>query len=475
MTHKKRKNELVVHLDTARVLPQDVDLERVVLGAFLVDKDAFDRVSDVLSEDSFYDSRHKLIFSAIKSMKLRSIPVDMLTLAEQLKREGKLEEVGGPVYISDLSRDVASSANVEYHSRILAQKEKSRNIITLCAYTSERAFNEEDDIDNIHEKAERQLYEISQKGISSSAVELISSIAESIKLLQLAQAKTDGVTGVPSGFESLDNMTAGFQNTDLIILAGRPAMGKTAFALNMAWNIVVQNIPVAFFSLEMSRIQLTNRIVSSVCEIPGNKILRGDIDEIEWGRIDSNISAMNRPLFIDDTPGLSIFQLRSKARFLVRVKGVKIILIDYMQLMNVAGEDYNTRQEQVSIISRSLKALAKELNVPIIALSQLNRGVESREGEAKRPRLSDLRDSGSIEQDADMVLFVHRPEYYHIYQDENGRDLRGKAQIIIAKHRNGATGDVDLCFQPQFTRFTETEPSNISNISILEENLRVEF
>ena len=264
----------------------------------------------------------------------------------------------------------------------------------------------------------------------------------------------------------MDEITAGWQASDLVIIAGRPAMGKTAFALSLAKNIAVDyNIPIAFFSLEMNNVQLVNRLISNVCEVEGRKILNGQLDDEEWKRLDANVGKLqNSPIYVDDTAGMSIFELRTKARRLVREKGVKVIMIDYLQLMNANGARFGSRQEEVSTISRSLKGLAKELNIPILALSQLNRTVENRDGlDGKRPQLSDLRESGAIEQDADMVLFVHRPEYYHIYQDDHGNDLRGMAQVIIAKHRKGATGDVTLTFKGAFTRFENPDESRMSN------------
>jgi replicative DNA helicase len=275
-------------------------------------------------------------------------------------------------------------------------------------------------------------------------------------MLQKAAARTDGLSGLESGFHALDRMTSGWQNSDLVIIAARPAMGKTAFVLSMAKNMAVNSkIPVALFSLEMSNVQLVNRMIVNVCEIPGEKIKSGQLAQYEWAQLDSKITQLyDAPLYVDDTPSLSVFELRTKARRLVREHGVKIIIIDYLQLMNASGMSFGSRQEEVSTISRSLKGLAKELNIPIIALSQLNRGVESREGlDGKRPQLSDLRESGAIEQDADMVCFIHRPEYYKIYADEKGNDLRGMAEIIIAKHRNGAVGDVLLRFRAEFARF----------------------
>jgi replicative DNA helicase len=285
-----------------------------------------------------------------------------------------------------------------------------------------------------------------------------------VAVIQKAAANKDGLTGVPTGYHKLDDITSGWQPSDLVIIAGRPAMGKTSFALSMAKNIAADyQVPMAFFSLEMSNVQLVNRLISNVCEIQGSKILNGQLQQDEWERLDKRLNhLLGAPLYVDDTPGLSVFELRTKARRLVREHGVKIIMIDYLQLMNANGMRFSSRQEEVSVISRSLKGLAKELDVPILALSQLNRGVESRDGlEGKRPQLSDLRESGAIEQDADMVLFVHRPEYYHIYEDDKGHDLHGMAQIIIAKHRKGATGDVLLTFRCEFTRFENPEDKRL--------------
>jgi replicative DNA helicase len=290
-------------------------------------------------------------------------------------------------------------------------------------------------------------------------------VKNAVAVIQKAAANKDGLTGVPTGYHKLDDITSGWQPSDLVIIAGRPAMGKTSFALSMAKNIAADyQVPMAFFSLEMSNVQLVNRLISNVCEIQGSKILNGQLQQDEWERLDKRLNKLlGAPLYVDDTPGLSVFELRTKARRLVREHGVKIIMIDYLQLMNANGMRFSSRQEEVSVISRSLKGLAKELDVPILALSQLNRGVESRDGlEGKRPQLSDLRESGAIEQDADMVLFVHRPEYYHIYEDDRGRDLRGMAQIIIAKHRKGATGDVLLTFRGEFTRFENPEDKRLS-------------
>ncbi|EJW93485.1 replicative DNA helicase [gut metagenome] len=436
--------------------PQELDFEKVVLGALMIEKDAYSQVSEILRPESFYDHRHQLIYEAIRQLNIEQKPVDILTVTAQLKKAGCLEEVGGPFYITQLSGMVVSSAHIEYHARVIAQKYTARELITYTSNIQNKAFDATQDIDELMQEAEGKLFELSQRNLKKDYTQIDPVIKDAYDMLQKAAARSDGLSGIASGFTELDKMTSGWQNSDLVILAARPAMGKTAFALSMAKNIAVdQKIPVAVFSLEMSNVQLVNRLIVNVCEITGEKIKSGQLAPYEWGQLDYKIKELyGAPLFVDDTPSLSVFELRTKARRLVREHGVRLIMIDYLQLMNASGMSFSSRQEEVSTVSRSLKGLAKELNIPILALSQLNRGVENRDGpEGKRPQLSDLRESGAIEQDADMVLFIHRPEYYHIYVDGNGRDLRGMAEIIIAKHRNGAVGDVLLTFKGQYARF----------------------
>ena len=450
----------------AHLQPQALDVERAVLGALLIDKDAYAVVCEMLYPESFYEPRNQLIYTAIRDLSMNEKPVDVLTVTEQLARNGSLEEAGGPAYIAEISSRVASSANIDYHARIVAQKFLARQLIHFASDVETKAFDETVDVDELMQHAEGSLFELSQKNMKKDYTQIDPVIKNALEVLNKAAANKDGLTGIPTGYHKLDDMTSGWQASDLVIIAGRPAMGKTSFALSLAKNIAADyQLPTAFFSLEMSNVQLVNRLISNCCEIQGSKILNGQLHPDEWDRLDKRINnLMGAPLYIDDTPGLSVFELRTKARRLVREKGVKIIMIDYLQLMNANGMRFSSRQEEVSTISRSLKGLAKELDIPILALSQLNRGVESREGtEGKRPQLSDLRESGAIEQDADMVLFVHRPEYYHIYSDDKGNDLRGKAQIIIAKHRKGATGDVLLNFRGEFTRFENPEEGRLSN------------
>ena len=445
--------------DYGRIQPQAPDLEEAVLGALMIEKDAYSLVSEILRPESFYEHRHQLIYAAITDLAINQKPVDILTVKEQLAKRGELDEVGGPFYITQLSGKVASSAHIEYHARIIAQKALARELITFTSQIQSKAFDETMDVDDLMQEAEGKLFEISQQNMKKDYTQINPVISEAYQLMTKAAARTDGLSGLESGFTKLDKMTSGWQNSDLIIIAARPAMGKTAFVLSMAKNIAVNyHNPVALFSLEMSNVQLVNRLISNVCEIPSEKIKSGQLADYEWQQLDYKLrDLIDAPLYVDDTPSLSVFELRTKARRLVREHGVKVIIIDYLQLMNASGMSFGSRQEEVSTISRSLKGLAKELNIPIIALSQLNRGVENREGaDGKRPQLSDLRESGAIEQDADMVCFIHRPEYYKIYELD-GKDMRGMAEIIIAKHRNGAVGDVTLRFIGQYTRFQNPE------------------
>lgn len=459
-TTRRRTAKKEIDTSLGHIPPQAVDMEKAVLGALMIDTDAFSIVSELLHPETFYEPRHQKIFRAIQTLNMKERPVDMMTVCEELKHEGTFEEVGAPTYIVDLTQLVASSANVEYHAHILAQKHIARQLISYASNVETKAFDEAQDIDELMQEAEGSLFEISQKNMRQDYTQIDPVVTQARELILKAANNTGGITGVPTGYTEFDKITSGWQASDLIIIAGRPAMGKTSFALSLAKNIAIDNHdPVAFFSLEMNNVQLVNRLISNVCSVPGSKIMNGQLTQDEWKRFDNNIGRMmGAPLYVDDTPGLSVFELRTKARRLVREKGVKVIMIDYLQLMNANGMKFNSRQEEVSTISRSLKGLAKELDIPIIALSQLSRAVEQRPGEdGKRPQLSDLRESGAIEQDADMVLFVHRPEYYKIFEDSNGNNLKGMAYICIAKHRKGATKDVILSFKGEYTRFANPD------------------
>lgn len=457
-TNRKSKSQNTndVFENLGHIPPKAVEFEEAVLGALMIEKDAYSLVSEILTPDSFYEIKHQKIYLAIQNLAIAQKPVDIITVCEELRKNGDLDFVGGPFYITQLSGKVISSAHIEYHARVIAQKYLARELISYTSRIQTKAFDETLDIDDLMQEAEGQLFEISQQNMKKDYTQINPVIDDAYKLLQKAAARTDGLSGLETGFTQLDKMTSGWQNSDLIIIAARPAMGKTAFVLSMAKNIAVNyKQPVAMFSLEMSNVQLVNRLISNVCEIPSEKLKNGQLAPYEWSQLDIKIKDLyDAPLYIDDTPSLSVFELRTKARRLVREHGIKLIIIDYLQLMNANGMSTGNRQEEVSTISRSLKGLAKELNIPIIALSQLNRGVESREGiDGKRPQLSDLRESGAIEQDADIVCFIHRPEYYKIYEDENKNDLRGMAEFIIAKHRNGAVGHILLKFKGEYIKF----------------------
>ena len=457
--------------EVGRLQPQATDFEAAVIGACLIEQDAFGLVSDILKPNSFYDSKHKTIFQAIQTLAGENKPVDMLTVTQQLRSTGELDAAGGMSYIAELSQRMTSSAHIEYHAHIIAQKALARELITYTSNIQRAAFDEEQDVAELMQTAEGQLFELSKTNLKKDFTQIDPVIDEAYLQLQKAAQRSDGLSGLASGFDKLDAVTSGWQNSDLIIIAARPAMGKTAFVLSMAKNIAVNmRQPVAMFSLEMSNVQLVNRLIVNVCAIEGSKIRSGQLAQHEWSQLDLNLDQLRgAPLYIDDTPSLSVFELRTKARRLVREHGVKLIIIDYLQLMNASGMSYNSRQEEVSTISRSLKGLAKELNIPIIALSQLNRSVESRTAapnasnpdaanyESKRPQLSDLRESGAIEQDADMVCFIHRPEYYKIYKDAHGNDTHGIAEFLIAKHRNGEVKDIRMRFDSDFARFSNID------------------
>ena len=453
----------------AHVQPQAVEIERVVLGALMVDSDAFSVVSELLKPETFYEPRHQKIYEAIRNMNMDERPVDIMTLNDELSKMGEIDKVGGVDYLMEISSQVASAAHVESHARILAEKYMQRQLIHFAGDIETKAYDSSVDVDELMQQAEGSLLQISQNNMKQDFTQVAPVVKNAVEILQRAASNKGGLTGIPTGYVGMDEITSGWQASDLVIIAGRPAMGKTSFALSIAKNVAVDyGVPIGFFSLEMNNVQLVNRLISNVCEVSGRKILNGQLDPSDWERLDKRIGRLtDAPIYVDDTPGLSVFELRTKARRLVREKGVKIIMIDYLQLMNANGMKFGSRQEEVSTISRSLKGLAKELDIPVLALSQLSRNVENREGlEGKRPQLSDLRESGAIEQDADMVLFVHRPEYYHIYQDEKGNDLHGMAQIIIAKHRKGSTGDVLLNFRGEFTRFQDpTEAATSSPVA----------
>lgn len=455
-----------------RVPPQAVEMEKAVLGSLMVDESGYDNITDILVPDSFYDKKHQLIFEAIRDLASSDKPFDALAVKDRLEKKGDLKKAGGMILLSELLRDATGSVGIRYYAEVIAEKYIKRQLIACSSDVQTDAFDDTVDSEELLQKAQEKLYKISEHSQRKDYTQINPVINDVREAIKKAAENKGGLSGVPTLFHKLDRITSGWQKSDLIIIAARPAMGKTAFALSMAKNIsVTQRIPMAFFSLEMSNDQLVKRMISNVCELEADKLRSGLLEPYEWAQLDSKISVLyDAPLYVDDTSSLSIFELRTKARRLVAEHGVKIIMIDYLQLMTASGIKFGSRQEEVSHISRGLKSLAKELNIPIIALSQLNRGVEKREGdEGKRPQLSDLRESGAIEQDADMVCFIHRPEYYKIYEaPDGGQDYRGKAEIIIGKHRNGEVGIVLLRFKAQFTRFMNLDDDIHNGSSIYE-------
>lgn len=467
-TSRTRKNSTKT-TDYGKVPPQAIELEELVLGALMVQKDALSLVDEILKPEHFYKDAHKEIYTAIVNLNSKQEPIDIFTVVEQLRKNGKLEEIGGPYYITTLTDKVGSAAHIEFHAKIIVQKHIARELIRVASTIETKVFSEENDIDELMQEAEGMLFEISQQNIKKDVVQINPVIEEARERISKAAENKSGMSGVTSGFHALDKVTSGWQKSDLIIIAARPAMGKTAFVLSMAKNIAVdRRIPVGVFSLEMSNVQLVNRLIVNVCSIPGEKIKSGQLEQDEWKQLDTKIRDLyDAPLYLDDTAALSITQFQSKARRLVKNHGVQLIIIDYLQLMNASGLKFQSREQEISMISRSLKGLAKELDIPIIALSQLNRNLEGRSGnDAKVPQLSDLRESGAIEQDADIVCFIHRPEYYKIYEVEN-KDMRGVAQIIIAKHRNGATGTVNLKFKNDYARFMNEDDDRYQTESVI--------
>jgi replicative DNA helicase len=440
--------------------PQAIDVEEAVLGALMLDRDALSNVIDSLRPETFYKDAHQRIFDAIRELFSSSRPVDILTVVQELKKRGELDLVGGPAYITSLTNRIASTANVEFHTRILNQKQIQRELITVSSNIIKDAYDESTDALELLDNAEKNLFAVAEGNIKRNFSKMSELISEAKKQIEKAGQQADGLSGIPSGFTTLDRFTSGWQKSDLVILAARPGMGKTAFVLSLARNAAVGfKRPVAVFSLEMSSIQLVMRLISGEAELSGDKLKKGNLEQHEWHQLDSKIRELTEaPLFIDDTPALSIFELRAKARRLKANHDIQMIIIDYLQLMTAGGDNRGggNREQEISQISRSLKGIAKELEIPVIALSQLSRNVEQR-GTSKVPQLSDLRESGAIEQDADMVLFIYRPEYYNITEDEAGQSTHGKAEIHIAKHRNGALGMAPLKYINHLAKFTDLD------------------
>ena len=434
--------------------PQAIDIEEAVLGALLLEPEVVPDILDQLQADCFYKDVHKKIFEAITTLSSRNDPVDIFSVSDELSKRGELEEVGGMAYLSQLSTKIGAAAHVEYHTKVLLQKFLQRELISISYEVQKAAFDDSLPVDDLIDSAEEKVFTLAQRNVRNETKPILSVINRAVEQIEINQKREDGLSGVPSGYTGIDRVTFGWQPADLIILAARPSVGKTAFVLTMARNMVVDHhIPVAFFSLEMPDTQLVTRIMVSETGLPSEK-LRGakKMTQDEWTQLHDGLNKLARaPLWIDDTPSLSIYEFRSKARRLVNKQHVKLIIIDYLQLMTGPPELKGMREQEVAAISRSLKAIAKELNVPIIALSQLNRSVETRGGN-KRPQLSDLRESGAIEQDADIVMFIHRPEFLGV-QDEGG--FPGETDLIIAKHRNGEVRDVKMRFLSSEVKFVD--------------------
>ena len=446
----------IISLEKGKIPPQAIDLEEVVLGAMMIDKKGVDEVIDILSPDAFYKDAHKYIFEAIFKLFESSEPIDLLTVSAQLKKDQKLDLVGGDFYLISLTQRVSSSAHIEFHARIILQKFIQRSLIKISNEIIEDAYDETKDVFDLLDNAEAKLYEVTQGNVKKSTETAQSLVIQAKKKIEEISNK-DGLSGIPTGFDKLDKLTSGWQPSDLIIVAARPGMGKTALTLTMARNIAVDfNQAVAFFSLEMSSVQLITRLISSETGLSSEKLRTGKLEKHEWEQLNVKVKTLEKaPLFIDDTPSLSIFDLRAKARRLASQYDIKVIMIDYLQLMTAGGSQKGgNREQEISMISRNLKALAKELNVPVIALSQLSRAVETRGG-SKRPLLSDLRESGAIEQDADIVSFIYRPEYYKIdeWDDEERSPTEGQGEFIVAKHRNGGLDNIRLKFIGHLGKF----------------------
>lgn len=448
------KNVEMVGLESGKKPPQAIDIEEAVLGALLLEPNAVADVLDVLVSECFYKESNRKIYKAISALASTHAPIDIFTVAQELKKTDDLEGIGGPVYLSQLSLRIGAAAHLDYHTKILVQKYIQRELISISYEVQKDSFDDSLSVDDLLDSTQQKIFNLADRNMRRETQSVQDIINEAIDELQAVQERTDGLSGVPSGYTGIDRVTYGWQPSDLIIIAARPAMGKTAFVLTMARNMTVDHkVPVAVFSLEMSSVQLVKRLMVSETGLSSEKIRGGKkLEEHEWVQINDRLNALSQaPLYIDDTPSLSIYEFRSKARRLVASAGVKMIVIDYLQLMTGPPELKGMREQEVSSISRSLKAIAKELNIPIIALSQLSRAVETRGG-AKRPQLSDLRESGAIEQDADIVMFIHRPDYYGMAEDQS---QMGLTEIIIAKHRNGAVCDVQMRFRNTEVRFVD--------------------
>lgn len=460
---KYSSDEEMIKAMSGRVQPQAVDVEQAVLGAILIDKDAFSVVSDILIKEAFYTDAHFFLFETMTILYAESQPIDLLTVHEALKKSGNIEKVGGIGYLVELSNKVGSAANIEFHARIILQKFIQRELIRVSTDVIKKSYDDTMDVLDILDQAEQSIFEISNNNLSSAVKSIQELAVQAKKDIEAIAAKGEATTGVTTGFKELNNMTNGWQKSDLIIIAARPGMGKTAFTLSLSKNAAENQQGVAVFSLEMSSVQLVTRLIAMEAGIPSGTLRNGQLSEAEFQQLNMAVEKLSQiPIFIDDTPGINIFDLRAKCRRLKNDKDIQMIVIDYLQLMTGAPGDKNgNREQEISMISRSLKGIAKELDVPVIALSQLSRAVETRGGE-KRPMLSDLRESGAIEQDADIVVFIYRPGYYGI--EESDLDVpQDLTEIILAKHRNGGLGTVNLRFVAQYVKFEDPGDEGFTN------------
>ncbi len=437
-----------------RLPPQVVEVEQAVLGAMLLDKEAIGKAVEVLDESCFYKSSHAKIFSAMVSLYDRNEPVDLITLPQELKKRLELEEVGGIPYINDLATSVATSANIEYHSRIVLEKATLRRLIQTSTEIVSRCFDQTEDVDLLLDSAEQRIFEISEKRIKHGFTPLSDILPQTFESID--RIREGQITGLPTGFVELDTLTAGLQPSDLIVVAGRPSMGKTSFCLSVVEHSAVElKVPVAIFSLEMEKGQLANRMLCSRAKLSSHKMRTGRLSDHEWTNLSIAVGPLSEAkIFVDDTPAIGILEIRAKARRLKAKENIGLIIVDYLQLM-AGPRGAESRQQEISTISRALKGLAKDLKVPVLAISQLSRAVETRGGE-RRPQLADLRESGAIEQDADLVMFIYRPELYGIKSMEFRKEkisTDGIAEVIVGKHRNGPTGSILLTFLKSYARF----------------------
>ena len=453
-------------LEVGNKPPQALDVEESVLGAMMLEPSSVDQALEGLEPECFYDPRHRTVFEAMLELVKNHVPVDIVTVTSKLREKGNLEVVGGASVLAGFTEKVGSAANLEYYIRILKQKAIQRDLITASYQILKDSFDDSIVVDELIDKSESRIYDAT-RSIARREVQDIGSILKYVVADIEEQQKSTGLGGVPSGYPSIDRVTNGWQPSDLVIIAARPSVGKTAFALNIARNAAVDHhMPVAVFSLEMSCAQLAKRLVVSETGLSGDKI-KGSIklEDYEWEQLEYRIRDLSRaPLYIDDTPSLPVMEFRTKAKNLVKNKGVRLIVVDYLQLMQAPDQGKGgLREQEVAYISRTLKATAKELNVPILALSQLSRNAVQRQGSGGKPVLSDLRESGSIEQDADMVIFIHRPDYLGLSDNPEDKE---KTQIIIAKHRNGETKDIDMVFRSEQVRFMEPDDTLVARASI---------